>query len=157
MSNLRAAARAAGARSAPAATPALPSVTIRCTPRGLCFTIHVRCPDLRLRSPKPGSSVSHVMPTGSDFRRATKPVSLRRWDCLRRDTPAPWLPPDCSPLRTSNASVSSCFFAIPCSYRCVRCARSCSPYVHGLIHHHPDRLMTAKALVSRRFSSPNRA
>ena len=67
----RAAARAAGAPSAPAATPARPSVTILCTPRGLYFTIQLRCPDLRLRSPKPGSSLSHVIPSGSEARRAT--------------------------------------------------------------------------------------
>jgi putative transposase len=41
---------------------------------------------------------------------------------LTTDTPAPWLPHDCSPLRTSDASVTSRFFAILCSYRCVRCA-----------------------------------
>ena len=49
------------------------------------------------------------------------------------------------------------FRAFHCSTRCVRCARSCSPYVHGLIHHHFDGSMTAKALVSRGFPSPNRA
>jgi hypothetical protein len=91
---------------------AMTSVTMRYIPRGLCLTIQVRCPGFRLRSPKPGRSVSQVMPIGSDLRRAIWPVNFSLINGLRGAMTEPCLPFDCSLFAEHEPAVLLCFSSI---------------------------------------------